>query len=130
MKFIDVNPEDIDNIRRGRRGRVSYPILKSFLETGKFIVQLDTTGIQQSMQALTSSLNTYIRNHDLPIKLFQRTGNVYLMRLDIDENGVAISNWKEELETADQSEADEPILVINDATIANQFKTESKKTTK
>jgi hypothetical protein len=125
MKYIDVNPDEIDNIRQSRRGRVSYPILKGFLETGKYLVQLDTTGIQQSRQSLTSSLNTYIRNHGLPIKMFQRSGKIYLMRLDIDKDGNAIKDWqeteiKQHLET----------LHIDDDTVKKQFESESKKVTK
>ena len=95
MKFIDVDPSEIDNIRDSRRGRVSYPMLKSFLETGKFLVMLDLTGVQQSKQSLSSSLTAYIRSHNLPIKMFQRRGNMYLMRLDIDDKGNQIPDWQE-----------------------------------
>jgi hypothetical protein len=87
VKFIPVEPDEIDNLRDGRRGRVSYPILKSFLETGLPLAKLDRTGIQQSLMSLTSSLNAYVRNHELPIKIFQRRGELYLMRLDLDPNG-------------------------------------------
>jgi hypothetical protein len=87
VKFIDVDPNEVPNFRESRRGRVSYPILKSFLETGKPLVQLDRTGVQQSLQSLSSSLGAYIRNHELPVKLFQRRGEIYLMRTDIDEGG-------------------------------------------
>jgi len=97
VKFNKVDPNEIDNIRRGRRGRVSYPILKGFLETNLFLAELDTHGMQQSKQSLTSSLNAYIRNHTLPVKLFQRQGKIYLMRLDIDEEGNIIENWAEVL---------------------------------
>ena len=47
VKFIDIDPDEIPRFSEGRRGRVSYPILKSFLETGKILVMLDRTGIQQ-----------------------------------------------------------------------------------
>jgi hypothetical protein len=87
VKFIDVDPDDIPNFRESHRGRVSYPILKSFLETGKVLVQLDRTGIQQSTQSLSSSLNAYIRNHNLPVKMFMRMGKIYLMRTDADDEG-------------------------------------------
>jgi len=93
VKFDQVDPRDIPNLREGRRGRVSYPILKGFLETNFFLAQLDRTGVQQSMQSLNSSLTAYIRSHNLPVKLFQRRGELYLMRLDIDEEGVAIEDW-------------------------------------
>lgn len=92
VNFVPVDPEDVPNIREGRRGRVSYPILKSFMETGMVVAMLDRTGIQQSHQSLYSSLNNYIRSHDMPIKIFSRGGNIYLMRLDLDDEGNAI-DW-------------------------------------
>lgn len=85
VQFLEVDPEDVPNFRESHRGRVSYPILKSFLETGMPLAQLDRTGIQQSLQSLSSSLGAYIRNHGLPLKLFMRRGEIYLARLDIDE---------------------------------------------
>lgn len=91
VKFIDVDPEDVPNIRESHRGRVSYPILKSFMETGKTLVMLDRTGMQNSLQSLTSCLTSYIRNHELPIKLFMRRGELYLCRMDLDDKGNPIT---------------------------------------
>lgn len=85
VKFLEVDPEDVPNFRESHRGRVSYPILKSFLETGMPLAQLDRTGIQQSLQSLNSSLGAYIRSHGLPIKMFTRRGEVYLARTDLNE---------------------------------------------
>lgn len=99
VKFIDVNPDDVPNFREGRRGRVSYPILKSFMESGKHLAMLDRTGIQQSLQSLSSCLTAYIRNHELPIKMFTRGGQIYLMRLDFDEDGNLIEGWNKERAT-------------------------------
>ena len=31
----------------------------------------------------------------MPIKAFSRDGSIFLMRLDVDQEGKAISNWKE-----------------------------------
>ena len=95
VKFVEVGPDEIENVRYSRRGRVSYPILKGFLETGLFIARLDLTGLQQSKQALSTSLTSYIRNHNLPIKLMQRSGHFYLMRIDIDDRGNPIPDWAE-----------------------------------
>lgn len=99
VQFIDVDPKDVPNHREGRRGRVSYPILKSFLETNKYIVQLDRTGMQQSFQSLYSCLGNYIKSHDLPIKLFSRSGELYLMRTDIDEEGNPVDQLAHERAT-------------------------------
>lgn len=91
VKFIDVDPSEIPELRESRRGRVSYPILKSFLETNKVLVKLDRTGVSQNVQTLTVCLNSYIRTHELPIKIFQRSGNLYIMRTDTDDNGKLIN---------------------------------------
>lgn len=126
VKFTQIDATEIDNMRTGRRGRVSYPILKGFLETGFFLAQLDRTGLQQSMQSLSSSLNAYIKSHEMPIKMFQRTGELYLMRLDIDENGVEIPNWQGVVDV----DLTENIKPINPEEVAARFAEEKGKTTK
>ena len=95
VKFIEVPPKEVQNLKFSRRGRVSYPILKGFLETGMYVAKLDTTGIQKSPQSLYTSMGSYIRNHGLPIKLFRRQGDIYLMRFDIDKDGNSIEDWEE-----------------------------------
>jgi hypothetical protein len=90
VKFVEVSPDEIPQLRESRRGRVSYPILKTFMETGMTMAQLDRQGIQQSLQSLSSSLTAYIRNHNLPIKMFTRKGQIYLMRTDTNEEGDAM----------------------------------------
>jgi hypothetical protein len=95
VKFLPVDPDEVPNFREGRRGRVSYPILKSFLETNLTVAKLDRTGMQNSMQSLSSCLNSYIRSHDIPVRIFQRSGEMYLARTDIDENGNFIERTEE-----------------------------------
>jgi hypothetical protein len=96
VKFVDIDPTKIPFNREGRRGRVSYPILKSFLETNKHCVKLDRTGIQQSFQSLYSVLRSYIQNHRLPVKIFSASGEIYLMRLDLTPEGAPIPDWDKE----------------------------------
>lgn len=98
MKFIAVDPKEVPNMRESHRGRVSYPILKSFLETGIVVAKLDRTGMQQSLQALYSSLRAYIMGHELPIKLFSRSNEIYLIRLDLNADGTPNPDWKREEE--------------------------------
>lgn len=131
VKFIEVNPNEIENVRFTHRGRVSYPILKGFLETGMFVAKLDLTGLQQSRQALSSSLNAYIRNHNLPIKMFQRTGDFYLMRLDIDENGDLIPGWAEKQLTDHIDQVQKVASVpIDPVEIARRYQEEKGQSTK
>lgn len=127
VKFIDVDPNKVDDVALSHRGRVSYPILKAFLETGKFVVQLDRTGMQQSFQGLYSSLGSYIRNHRLPVKLLSRGGQLLLMRLDIDKDGNQIPDWEEkQLMTLVEGETEE----ITDEVIDKKFEQEKDKVTK
>ena len=141
MKFIDVSPEDFPMFREGRRGRVSYPILKSFLETGKTLVMLDRTGMQQSLQTLTSCLGGYIRNHGLPIKMMTRANQIYLMRTDIDERTKKPFTKKtvEEFEkdaregrsaASGQPRAVTPATPINAAEVSKRFAAEKGQVTK
>lgn len=126
VKFERVEPEEIDNLRTSHRGRVSYPILKGFLETGYFLSRLDRTGMQQNYQALYSSLTAYIRNHDMPIKIFSRKGEMYLMRLDIDEEGNVIENW---MEVRDVDTNAKPTPITKEE-VARRYEEEKDKTTK
>ena len=125
VEFKQVSADDIDNMRRGRRGRVSYPIIKGFLETNFFLAELDRTGLPQSMQSLTSSLNAYIKSHDVPLKIFQRQGTLYMMRLDIDENGEKIANWG----SSEDIEINE-ITSLDAREVARRFEEEKGNTTK
>jgi hypothetical protein len=87
VKFTEVDPEDVHLVRSGRRGRVSYPILKMFLESGMAVGKLDRAGMQQSLMSLNSSLGAYIRNHELPLQMWTSQGEIYLARTDIGDDG-------------------------------------------
>ena len=127
MQFNQVDAEDIPNIRQGRRGRVSYPIIKGFLETGYFLAELDLTGVQQSQTALRSSITAYISSHDIPIKVFSRSGKMYMMRLDIDENGEPIEDWQDVQKGTDATATAVP---IDPKEVAKRFAEEKGQTTK
>ncbi len=94
VKFIEVDPNEVSDASWTHRGRVSYPILKGFLETGYYVVMIDRTGMQQSTQALQGALRSYTISHKMPIKVFTRKGQIYLMRLDIDRDGNEVENWQ------------------------------------
>ena len=59
VKFIDIDPKDVDTTRLGRRGRISYPILKAFMERNSKISKLDCSGLTQNRTYLRSVLSAY-----------------------------------------------------------------------
>lgn len=128
MQFIEVDPNEIPNYREGRRGRVSYPILKSFLETGKYMVQIDRTGVQQSFQSLYSCLNAYVKNHGLPIKLFSRQNQIYLVRTDLNVDGTPIQTPQMSPEMQAQMMPEAPKLTGEE--VQRRFSEEVNKSTK
>ncbi len=127
VKFIEIDPNEIGEAAFTHRGRVSYPILKGFLETGFYVVQIDRTGMQQKATALQSSLRAYSLSHEMPIKVFSRSSEVYLMRLDIDKDGNEVDNWMEQLKGP--LAGTEPIKITTKEVAARHAK-EKDKTTK
>jgi hypothetical protein len=106
VKFVPVDPADLESLRgRGRKGGVSYPILKGFLDSEQYLVKLELDE-GQTPSKVGPTLGQYIKSHDLPIKLFRRSGDIYLLRLDIDEEGNSIEDWN--------SEPESPTLNISD----------------
>lgn len=138
MRLVAVNPEDVPNLRDSHRGRVSYPILKSFMESGQVCVMLDRTGIQQSLAGLSSCLTAYIRTHNLPIKMFTRGGQIYLLRLDLNADGTPNPDYKapdsslkaSPTASDDLQEQFERIEVVNAESIEARFNEEKGKATK
>lgn len=138
MKLVAVNPEDVPNLRDSHRGRVSYPLLKSFLESGLVCCMVDRTGIQQSLAGLTSCLGSYIRGHQLPVKMFTRGGQIYLLRLDLNEDGTPNEDYKTQdnplkpspRASEDLQEQYEAIEVVDAKSIGEHFKEERGKATK
>lgn len=95
IKMIDVDPNELDMVREGRKGRMCYPIVKTFLDSGKVLVKLDISETGKTFNSLYTSLNGYCNNHDVPVKVFSKNQEIYLMRLDRDKDGNEIANWKE-----------------------------------
>jgi hypothetical protein len=85
MQLIPVDPNEVPNMREGRRGRVSYPIIKMFLESGHAVVKIDRAGMQQTTETLYACLGAYIRSHEVPISIFRRGGEIFLARTDVEE---------------------------------------------
>ena len=134
VKLIEVDAADIPTDRQGRRGRVSYPLLKSFLESKIRIAKIDLTGLEKNPAYLRSVLYSYVRTHKLPIKIFSANGDLHLMRLDMDAKGKVDANWKPEEETPTEGNAGAlrgvAAIPIDAIEVERRFKQEAPKTTK
>jgi len=94
MKFVDIDPKEVDTSRAARRGRVAYPIVKGFMERNVKMSKLDLTDTSYNAVSLRANLSLYIQRHEMPIKIFQAGGELHMMRLDIDNDGNPIDNWE------------------------------------
>lgn len=132
VKFVDIDPKDIDTTRYIRRGRVSYPIIKGFMERNSKVCKLDLTGLHKNPTYLRSVLTAYIKSHNLPIKVFAAGGELHMMRFDMDNDGNEIP-WEPEMVTTEGNlgeERDDEPTPLNDAEVDKRFKKEKGKTTK
>ena len=124
VKFVDIDPSEIDTARLGRRGRVSYPILKAFLERNVKLSKLDLTGLEKDPTYLRSVLTAYVKNHSMPIKIFSAGGDIHLMRLDLNNDNKKIP-WEPGMETTEGADGDlqnEPAEPITKKTVRKRAK--------
>jgi len=128
-RFVPVDPDEIPNIREARRGRVSYPLLKGFLESMLPIARLDRTGISRTSYSLSMTLGLYIKNHELPIKVCTRKGEIYLARTDVDDEGNIIGDSSGNLpDVPDDDPSD--VTELDSAEVERRFAEEAVQVTK
>jgi len=103
------------------------------MEANLKMAKLDLTGLEKNPEYLRSVLNSYIKNHKLPIKIFSAQGEMYLMRLDIDNDGKLIENWQAQ-EVATEGAAGlmrhTPAVPITSEEVAKRFNAEKNQVTK
>lgn len=133
VSFKQVDPAELDTSRLGRRGRVSYPLIKAFMESNIKLAKLDLEGLDKNPQYLRSVLQSYIKNHNMPIKIFSAQGDLHLMRLDLDNNGNPLEGWSPEMATTEGAAGHEKDLTpmpINNLEVEKRFQEEKGKITK
>jgi len=133
VKFVDVDPAEIDTSRSGRRGRVSYPIIKAFMERNSKVSKLDLTGLHKNPTYLRSVLTAYCKSHNMPIKLFAANGELHMMRLDLDNDNQPIEGWTPEMLTTEGNaglERDLEPAPLNAEEVDKRFEQEKGQTTK
>ena len=100
--MVNLVPVDIAKVgttpRAGRRGRVSYPIIKAFLESGHIVVKVDPASTDKDPAYLRSVLNSYVTRHKIPVKLFSEAGELHLMRIDLTAEGEIDPDWVAEVD--------------------------------
>ena len=88
-RFIALDPEEVEEVMNhdasSRRGRVSYPILKGFLESGMDVAKLNREGLNHPAMHYQTLLKMYIEGHNMPVRLRLVNGELYLIRKEIDE---------------------------------------------
>jgi len=113
MKLVQVHESEVLARGGGRRGRISWPILKMFMESNIHLCMLDREGLQQTPTQIAASIRAYAVKKELPVKVFQRGGEVYLQRTDIDSKGNPIpKELQEEISKRESSVAEGPTIDI------------------
>jgi len=136
VKFIDLDPANIDTSRIGSRGRVSYPIIKGFMERNVKLSQLDLEGLDKNPTYLRSVLTSYINSHNMPIRIFAANGELHLMRLDLNNDGTPNPNWQQELQRSRSTEGapgferDVEIVPLDANEVQRRYEQEKGRTTK
>jgi len=81
--MVDIKPitdeerELLEKRGRGMRGRISYPIIKMFMESGLDVARIEPSE-GQTITSLMASLKHYIQAHNMPLEVLKRRNSVYL----------------------------------------------------
>jgi hypothetical protein len=88
VKLKEVPEEEINQILsptgRMHRGRVSYPIVQAFLESGAKLAEVDASDHPKPVN-LSQTLRAYCINHNLKCRVINRQGRIYLVKLTDEE---------------------------------------------
>ncbi len=99
-RFIALDPEEVNEVMNhdssSRRGRVSYPILKGFLESGMDVAKLNREGLGHPAMHYQTLLKMYIEGHNMPVKLRLLNGELYLIRKEYGEEEEKDSDAQED----------------------------------
>lgn len=133
MKFLQVDPDSVEaQAVTSARGGIIGPIIEEFLKTGYFMVEIPAESLKEigrKPASVSASVAAYSKNHIRPVRPVLRQPKLFLQRRDVDKDGNAIPNWKDEflaMHTADGM-PDLPALQIESVSIADQKKAAGKK---
>jgi hypothetical protein len=85
--FEPVEIDDIPANQGGANGRVSFPLVKAFMDSGLASAKLNREMIDENrtIKSLRGNIRYYVRQHKLPIMVHLVDGELYLIRTDMNE---------------------------------------------
>lgn len=101
MKLVPVDPADVEKFSVGRRGGFCSSLLKEFLESNSPCSKLERGDTVRTLISMSASLSMYIRSRDLPVKVMQRQGEIYLVRMDLNADGTKNPDYRPKNAPAD-----------------------------
>ena len=101
VKFVEVKPEDVKKVESKARGRFTAPILQEFLESNLYMVKIDRKNdpvlSKRPLMSIYTGIGQTARKHQMPVRVQQVDGEIFLSRLDKTPDGQPIPDWKEKL---------------------------------
>ncbi|KKN55903.1 hypothetical protein LCGC14_0577460 [marine sediment metagenome] len=99
-RFVALDTEEAQEVMShdssNRRGRVSYPILKGFLESGMDVAKLNREGLNHPAMHYHTLLKMYIEGHNMPVALKLLNGELYLIRKEYAEQNEETNDEQKE----------------------------------
>jgi len=85
VEMTPLSDEELEKLLEGgrgmRRGRVSYPIFKMFMEGSANAVKLDIQAKNAYYRAQV--LRQYAKEHKLPVKIITRSKEIFLVKSEV-----------------------------------------------
>jgi len=112
VKFERVKEDEVVATQRKMQGKVSYPLLKAFIEANMHMAKVSSEELAKEFKRkpgnLAMTLRQYARKHEMPVDVVVRNNTLYFIRLDIDKEGQKIEDWKSKaFPTVDTQEVSE-----------------------
>ena len=113
--FKEVDIADIPGASGGTTGRVSFPLISAFMDSGLKAAEIDPTVIDydKPIKALQSNLRYYARVHRLPLVCHLIDGTLYLIRSDLNDGFTPEWQVKEEKQAAKKAAREQLNAALN-----------------
>lgn len=78
-------PADMSELTITRLASRSEPIVNEFLESDLEVALVDVSDLDKGAAGIATTLNLYITKRNVPVRVAQRQGQVYLVRMTDEE---------------------------------------------